>query len=280
MHETEQHASAPSSRSATRGELIEAESKRVQAADERTTQLSGEIEEIAEEEQQAPQRVACAEQYCQAKRKNLEAEDTRFVLNDARARAERQAVVQSLLARVAEVEQENQQLQLIITRCEDHMQQHLDAERQLLESRPAPAEGSESGGAPQRVAAAAQALQWVLKGKKNEVKKAQASLAVVRADESAELARLDALKSNTRKSKRTQRRRRGRSRKGCVSTRKLSPRRPRRRRVRSTLLLNWRQRWRSSRRRRRSSPRTRLSSRVNVPSSRPRTRREPTSRSS
>ena len=44
------------------------------------------------------------------------------------------------------------------------------------------------------MAAAAQALQWVLKGKKNEVKKAQASLAVVRADESAELARLDALR--------------------------------------------------------------------------------------
>ena len=96
------------------------------------------------------------------------------MLNDARARdEERQAVVQSLLARVAEVEKENQQLQQIITGCEDHMQKHLDAEQKLLEGRPAPAEGSEDAGAgaPQRVAAAAQALQWVLQGKKNEVKR-------------------------------------------------------------------------------------------------------------
>ena len=49
-------------------------------------------------------------------------------------------------------------------------------------------------GAPQRVAAAVQALQWILKGKKNEVKKAQAELAVVEADERAETAQLDALK--------------------------------------------------------------------------------------
>lgn len=200
MHETEQRSKLTLEQERDQKcELIEAESKRVQAADERTTQLSGEIEKLRKKNNKLRSEWHAQNEYCQAKRKNLEAkaEDTRYMLNDARARdEERQAVVQSLLARVAEVEKENQQLQQIITGCEDHMQKHLDAEQKLLEGRPAPAEGSEDAGAgaPQRVAAAAQALQWVLQGKKNEVKRAQASLAGVRADESSELARLEALK--------------------------------------------------------------------------------------
>lgn len=179
--------------------LIEAERQRVSAADERTALLSVEIEKLRKKNTTLRSEWQRQHECCQGKRKTLEtkAEDTRYMLNDARARDdERQAVVRNLLARVAALESENEELQQIINRCEEHVQQHLDTEHKTLEHETnADTDGDTDGmGAPQRVAAAVQALQWILKGKKNEVKKAQAELAVVEADERAETAQLDALK--------------------------------------------------------------------------------------
>ena len=116
--------------------LIEAERQRVSAADERTALLSVEIEKLRKKNTTLRSEWQRQHECCQGKRKTLEtkAEDTRYMLNDARARDdERQAVVRNLLARVAALESENEELQHIINRCEEHVQQHLDTEHKTLE---------------------------------------------------------------------------------------------------------------------------------------------------